>query len=511
MGFVRALRYDTGVPSHDAPLDLLIIGAGLSGIGMAAHLVRQLPEKRFAILERRARMGGTWDLFRYPGVRSDSDMYTLGYAFAPWAGDRSVATGAEILGYLEDVARDHGLTDAIHCNCSVRSADWDSTSGLWTVHADTPDGLAEYRTRFLFAGAGYYDYDTPHDPALPGLERFGGDVLHPQFWPQDFEATGRRIAVIGSGATATTLVPALTRAGAQVTMIQRTPSWYYAEPGRDRLALGLRRLLPLQWAYRLIRWRNNLLQYAFYRHSRRKPQDVADYLLKRVRKDMGPAYKARDFTPPYGPWQQRLCFVPDGDLFAVIREGKARMVTGLIDSVTESGIRMADGESVEADTLVTATGLKLATLGNMAVSMDGAPVDFSEHWYYRNCMFSNVPNFAALFGYLNSAWTARVDSVAKWLCRLFAQMDAWETDVVTPYLPDDHALTEADPLAGFSSGYLDRGRGLIPKSAAQGPWRLSHDWLGDRKALRETPIDDGNLRFQRIARREALAPDAQLS
>ncbi|KHK93628.1 flavin-containing monooxygenase [Novosphingobium malaysiense] len=494
----------------EPPLDLLIIGAGISGIGMAAHLVRRLPGKRFAILERRERLGGTWDLFRYPGVRSDSDMYTLGFEFAPWTGDRAVARGEEILSYLHDVARDHGVLDAIRYRRTVRRADWDSTSRLWTVRADTPDGPQDYRARFVFAGSGYYDYDTPHDPAIPGIAQFRGEMLHPQFWPQDFDPSGKRIAVVGSGATAVTLVPALAEAGARVTMVQRTPSWYYAEPGRDRLALLLRRFLPSRWAYALIRLRNNLLQYWLFRQSRRNPQDVSQYLLNRVKKEMGPKFADRDFAPPYGPWEQRLCFVPDGDLFTALREGHARIVTGTIDSVTDGGLHMDDGEFVEADVIVTATGLKLATLGKMTVSLDGTPVDFSQHWYYRNCMFSNVPNFAALFGYLNAAWTARVDTVATWLCRLLAQMDTWDADTVTPHLPADHGLTEADPLDGFSSGYLNRGRGLIPKSAADGPWRLSHDWLGDRRALREAPIDDGNLRFGRTPRREPLAPAAQL-
>lgn len=498
------LRYDASMtaeaPIDDvAPLDVLILGAGISGIGTAAHLVRNFPEKRFLILERRERPGGTWDLFRYPGVRSDSDMYTLGYGFKPWTGERSIAQGEEVLNYLGEVAEEYDLLSAMRFGHTASNAAWDSASGRWTVTAETSGGHKTYHARFLISACGYYDYDHPHDAQIPGLPSFAGEILHPQFWPSDFDPSGKRIAVIGSGATAVTLVPALADKGADVTMVQRSPSWFYAESAHDRLALLLRRLLPARWAYALIRARNTWLHDWFYNKARRDPEGVGAYLLSRTQRELGASWDAMAFTPSYAPWIQRLCFVPDGDFFAAIRSGKARVVTGAIEDVSPEGLHMADGSHIAADAIVTATGLKLQTLGGLQVSLDGVPVDFSKHWYYRNCMFSNVPNFAALFGYLNAAWTARVDMVGEWLCRLFAQMDAWDANIVVPSLREGHDLEEADALAGFTSGYLERGRDIIPRSALQEPWRLNHDLLADRKALREAPIDDGILTFSRAS------------
>lgn len=489
------------------PLDILIVGAGVSGIGMAAHVRRALPHKRLAILERREQIGGTWDLFRYPGVRSDSDMYTLGYGFAPWRGKRAVASGEEILGYLDVVVEAHDLRGAIHPATTVLGADWNAAAGLWTVTAQDGEGPYTLDARFLFIGAGYYDYDQPAPAAIPGLERFAGPIIHPQSWPAEAEWAGKHVVVIGSGATAVTLTPAMALEAAQVTMLQRTPSWFYAQPGTDTLADGLNRLLPATWAYKLVRHKNVALQDYLFRQSRKNPEGTGAYLQARLRKELGPHYDASDMTPPYGPWRQRLCFVPDSDLFAAVRKGRAEIVTGEIAQVEPDGLVLRDGRRLPADMIVTATGLRLAPLGKIAVSLGGEPVRFDEHWYYRNCMFSNVPNFAALFGYLNAAWTLRVDLVGEWLCRLFAQMDAWQADVVTPLLPENHRLVEADPLAGFTSSYLRQGRHLIPKSAQAGPWRLSHDYPADRRELREAPIDDGWLAFERVR----VAGERQLS
>ncbi|VWX47107.1 NAD(P)/FAD-dependent oxidoreductase [Novosphingobium sp. 9U] len=491
----------------ESPLDILIVGAGISGIGMAAHVRRALPHKKIAIVERRQRIGGTWDLFRYPGVRSDSDMYTLGFSFAPWRGKRAVATGEEILGYLDSVIEAHDLRGAIHAGTTVRSADWSDAIGLWTVAAQDEGGEYTLTTRFLFIGAGYYDYDEPAAATIPGLERFAGRVIHPQAWPTDADWAGKHVVVIGSGATAVTLTPAMARDAAQVTMLQRTPSWFYAQPGTDKIAQVLNRVLPAKWAYRLVRYKNVALQDYFFRQSRKDPEGTGAYLQARLRNEIGAAYDPASMTPPYGPWRQRLCFVPDSDLFAAMRDGRARLVTGEIAQVEPHAILLRDGRRLPADVIVTATGLRLAPLGKIAVSIDGEPVRFAEHWYYRSCMFSNVPNFAALFGYLNAAWTLRVDLVGEWLCRLFAQMDAWDLQLVTPLLPADHALVEADPLAGFTSSYLQQGRHLIPKSARGGPWRLSHDYPADRREMREAPIDDGWLAFRRVR----VAGERQLS
>ena len=480
------------------PLDVIIVGAGISGIGMAAHLAERLPGKRFTILERRAALGGTWDLFRYPGIRSDSDMYTLGYDFAPWREDDAIAQGERILAYLHRVVEERGLEGRIAYGRTVISADWDSAAALWRLKLRLADGgEAQLAGRFLYMGTGYYDYDEAHDPAIPGLERFAGTVAHPQFWPADLDWTDKRVVVIGSGATAVTLIPAMADKAAHVTMLQRTPTWYIVNPARDRLANLLRRVIPEAWAYKLIRWRNQRMQEWLFNRSRAKPDAVGGFLKQVAQKALGDSWREADFTPPYGPWEQRMCLVPDGDMFAAIRAGKASVATGTIAAVEADGIRLTSGELIPADIIVTATGLKLATLGKVAVSMDGVPVDFPASFYYRDCMFSNVPNFAALFGYLNAGWTLRVDVVARWLCRLIGQMDAWGAEVATPVLPPNHDLVAYQPFDLFSSGYLQRGKHLIPQSATTAPWRIHMHYREDRRELAEAPIDDGWMRFER--------------
>jgi cation diffusion facilitator CzcD-associated flavoprotein CzcO len=481
------------------PLDVLIVGAGISGIGMAAHLARECPGKRFLIVERRARAGGTWDLFRYPGVRSDSDMFTLGYSFAPWREERSIAGGEAILGYLDDVIDGSGLSERMRFGQTVRAADWDSNTGLWTVQMQNEAGqTSTFATRFLFLGSGYYDYDKPYEPQISHLESFGGLTIHPQFWPEGFDYAGKKVVVIGSGATAATLVPAMADKAAQVTLLQRTPSWYLTRPAEDRAASWLRRLLPTRLAYALTRIKNVRMQDYLFRKSRNEPERMKEFLHKQLQEQLGSAFNPPDFTPPYGPWEQRMCLIPDGDLFAVIRSGKAQIVTGQIDRVDKTGIRLEDGRHLDAEVIVTATGLRVMLFGKIALSLDGVPVNIADRFYYRHCMFSNVPNFAALFGYLNASWTLRVDIVAQWLCRLLGQMDTWGVDVATPHLPADHALVEDQPFESFSSGYLKRAHGLIPRSARAAPWQIGMDYLEDRKALRDAPIDDGILRFERV-------------
>ena len=476
------------------PLDILIVGAGISGIGMAAHLGERCPGKSYAILERRERIGGTWDLFRYPGIRSDSDMFTLGFKAEPWRDERAIAPGETIRNYLTEVAERRGIARHIRFGRTVQAADWDSTTRLWTVTLDDGSTLA---ARFLYLGSGYYDYDDPHDAGIPGLADFSGLTLHPQFWPEDFDYSNKRIVVIGSGATAVSLVPALAERAGQVIMLQRTPTWYLIRPTRDPLANLVFRLLPARWAHRINRGKNALLQHLFIARSRARPEAVKEFLHGELAKELGPDFDRAAFTPPYPPWNQRMCLVPDGDLFKAMKAGKAEVVTGVIDRVDQAGIRLADGRRLDADVIVTATGLRLAVLGKISVSLNGTPVKFSDHWYYRNCMFSNLPNFAALFGYLSAGWTLRVDLVADWLCRLFNHMDAWGMDVVTPHLPADHGLSEFDVFGLFSSGYLARGKHLVPKSATEAPWRISMNYMTDRTEMRDAPIDDGHLRFER--------------
>jgi monooxygenase len=485
-------------------LDMAIVGAGISGIGMAARFGREFPGKRYAVLERRERLGGTWDLFRYPGVRSDSDMFTLGYDFAPWRDPRSIGPGEAIRDYLEQVASDEGVRPHIRFGHAVRTGDWDSTAGLWRLTCEREDGgEVEIAARFLFLGSGYYDYDEPYDAGIPGLERFAGQVIHPQSWPERTDYAGKRVVVIGSGATAVTLVPAMAESAAHVTMLQRTPSWYLVMPSRDRLSNLVRKVLPAGWAHRLIRFKNAVLQAMFVGRSRRKPDQVKRFLRRQLRTELGPAYRAADFTPPYDPWEQRLCLVPDGDLFKAIKAGRAGIVTGRIERVESQGILLDDGQLLPADVIVTATGLKLSFLGKIALSLDGQPVDITQHFYYRNCMFSNVPNLSALFGYLAAGWTLRVDLVSEYLCRLIRQMDAWDMQLVTPVLAEGQALEADDVFGAFSSGYLERGRHLIPRSAKAAPWRISMDYLADRRELRERPIDDGVLRFERRSQTRA--------
>jgi monooxygenase len=484
------------------PYDVVIVGAGISGIGMAARLGRDLPEKRYAVLERRAQLGGTWDLFRYPGVRSDSDMFTLGYDFAPWRDARSIGPGEAILDYLQDVATSEGVLEHIRFGHTVRSADWDSAAGLWRLTCERSDGtLRIVEARFLFLGSGYYDYDEPYDAGIPGLDSFAGSVIHPQHWPAGADYAGRQVVVIGSGATAVTLVPAMAESAAKVTMLQRTPTWYLVMPTRDRLSNLIRKLLPASWAHRLIRLKNALLQAMFVGRSRSKPEAVKRFLRRQLIAHLGPDYHPADFTPPYGPWEQRMCLVPDGDLFEAIKAGRAEIVTGRISQVETGGITLEDGRHLPAEVIVTATGLKLSFLGKIALSLDGRPIDITRHYYYRNCMFSNVPNLAALFGYLSAGWTLRVDLVTDYLTRLLAQMDAWNVQVATPYLARDHDLEDDDVFGAFSSGYIERGRHLIPRSATRAPWRISMDYLADRRDMREAPIDDGVLRFHRVGRR----------
>jgi monooxygenase len=477
------------------PVDVLIIGAGISGIGMAARLKADCPQRSFVMLERREAIGGTWDLFRYPGIRSDVDMYTLGFGFQPWRGKRDIADAGSILEYLNNVVDSHGIREHIRFGQTVLAADWDSATALWTL--TIADGTAQ-RARFLFLGAGYYDHDNPHDAAIAGIENFAGDVIHPQFWPDGYDHAGKRVVVIGSGATAVSMLPALAETAAQVTMLQRTPSFYLMRPWVDTFARKLRKVLPEKWVFAMIRRRNALMTNFLYHRCRNNPKGMAAFLTGPVRERLGTHFQPADFTPPYNPFEQRICIVPDGDMFDAIKSGKAEIVTGQIAGVDKAGIVLEDGRRIDADVIVTATGLKIAVAGKIAVNVDGAAVNFADHFYYRNCMFSNVPNLAVMFGYLNAGWTLRVDIVTDWLTRLWNQMDAWKMDIATPYLPKDHALVEHPVFEVFSSGYLQRARALLPKSATTAPWQISMDYPTDRKAMRDAVIDDGVMRFERV-------------
>jgi monooxygenase len=484
--------------------DVLIVGGGISGISMAAHLKMLCPSLTFAILERRDNIGGTWDLFRYPGVRSDSDMHSLGFRFEPWIHDQAIADGEAIREYLARVVDQRGIAPHIRFGCRVLAADWRADAALWQVTVEDRQHRRQMAARFLYLASGYYDYDEPYDAGLPGLGRFEGEIVHPQFWPEGFDYADKRVVVIGSGATAVTIVPAMADKAAHVTMLQRTPTWMAAGPSRDKWANRLRRWLPRRLAYWLTRQKNIRLHQLFFNRARAKPDKAAAYLTARLRDELAEHYRAEHFQPTYGPWQQRLCLVPDGDFFEALQAGRASVVTGAIAAFEPDGVVLTSGERIPADVVVTATGLRLALGGKIAISLDGEPVDFSRRWFYRGCMFSNLPNFAVVFGYLNASWTLRADNTARYVCRVQNEMRHKGADTVVPCLAEDHGLVEDDVVV-FSSGYLQRARPLIPKSAAELPWRLNMDYLADCRDFRKRPVDDGVLRFETRAVRAGEA------
>jgi monooxygenase len=484
--------------------DVLIVGAGLSGIGAAVHLQRRCPGRSYRILERRDAIGGTWDLFRYPGVRSDSDMHTLGYSFKPWIHDRSIADGPSILDYVRETAREHGVEPHIDFDRKVIRADWLGEEARWTVTAQRSNGAHErYTCAFLFLCSGYYSYDEGHDPDFPGREDFDGRIVHPQFWPADLEHAGKRVVVIGSGATAITLVPEMAKTAAHVTMLQRSPTYVISRPARDAVANTLRRFLPLRAAYTLTRWKNVLLQQFFFRLARRRPEPTRRRLLAEVRKALGPGYDVdAHFSPRYGPWDQRLCLIPDSDLFEAINAGRAAVATGGIDRFTPTGIRLKSGEEIPADIIVTATGLKVEVAGGAEIFLDGEKVEFARTLNYKGVMFSGVPNFASTFGYTNASWTLKADLTSEYIARLLTHMDAIGADVVVPHLDDPAAIGEA-PLVDFSSGYIRRAIDRLPKQGKVKPWRLDQSYFHDLVALRYGRIDDGVMRFSTAPRQRA--------
>jgi monooxygenase len=473
-------------------VDVLIVGAGISGIGAAYHVQDALPGRRYAILEARERLGGTWDLFRYPGIRSDSDMHTLGYRFRPWTEAKAIADGPSILRYVQDTAREHGIDEHIRYGHRVVRAAWSTADARWTVDVERA-GSGETVTLtcdFLFCCSGYYRYDEGYTPELPGTDRFGGRIVHPQHWPEDLDYDGRRVVVIGSGATAVTLVPAMTDRAAHVTMLQRSPSYIMAVPGEDPVANVLRRRLPERLAYRIVRWKNVALHTLVYRASRRWPDRVRKLIRAQVRRQLPDGYDVdTHFKPSYDPWDQRLCIVPQGDLFTAIRAGHASVVTDHIETFTERGIRLRSGAELEADIVVTATGLNLLAFGGLQLSVDGADVDLSETMAYKGMMLSGVPNFAFAIGYTNASWTLKVDLAAQYVCRLLAELDRTGTRICVPR-NDDPTVTP-EPLLDFQAGYVLRSLDAFPKQGSKAPWKLRQNYLRDVATLRYGTLDDG--------------------
>jgi len=495
----------TEPPQH---VDLLIVGAGLSGIGAAHHLQERCPGRSYAILEARDAIGGTWDLFRYPGIRSDSDMHTLGYRFRPWTDSQSIAEGPKILRYIEDTAREAGIDRHIRFNHRAVAAAWSSAEALWTVEAErTETGETVILTcDFLFLNSGYYRYDQGYTPEFPGIERFGGQVVHPQHWPEDLDYAGKRVVVIGSGATAMTLVPAMAKDAAQVTMLQRSPSYVVSMPGEDGIAIRLRRFLPDKAVYAIVRWKNVFLQGVSYRLSRRRPELMKKLLRRGVMKALPPGYDVdTHFSPRYNPWDQRLCLVPDADLFKAIGEGSAEIVTDRISSFTERGIQLESGRELEADIAITATGLNLLFLGGIRLTVDGEEPEIPRALTYKGMMLNDVPNFAYTLGYTNASWTLKADLTAEYICRLLNHMDATGNRIAMPTVTDP-AVTE-EPLLDFNSGYVLRSLAELPKQGSKEPWKLRQNYPIDLRMLRHGPIDDGTMRFSEpVPQRRPLEP-----
>lgn len=478
--------------------DVLIIGAGLSGIGVACHLMGEVPDRFVAVLERRDRMGGTWDLFRYPGVRSDSDMYTFGYKFRPWQDVKVLADGASIRQYLVDTAAQFGVDEKIHYGRKVVSADWSTPQGRWTVttlHEATGETRI-YSCNFLVNCTGYYNYDAGHLPDFPGIDRFEGRCVHPQFWPEDLDYSGRRVVVIGSGATAITLIPAMAGDAEHVTMLQRSPSYVISLPAVDKISQILGRFLPDGWVYAFGRKRNIALQRGVYRACRRWPQLMRRLLLWDVRRRVGPSVSMSNFTPRYLPWDERLCIVPNGDLFKTLSSGQASVVTDQIDTFTEHGIRLASGRELPADIIVTATGLNIQMLGGMTLTVDGEERNLHDQMMYKGVLVQNMPNLAMIFGYTNASWTLKSDIASAYLCRLLAHMDANGYAVATPRDDRDCGL-DVGIMDQMQSGYVRRADNLLPRQGAEHPWRVLMQYEYDAKMLVEDPIEDRALQLRR--------------
>jgi monooxygenase len=481
-------------------LDVLIVGAGLSGIGAAHHLQRQRPGDSYAILEARASIGGTWDLFRYPGIRSDSDMHTLGYRFRPWVEQKAIADGDSILRYVRETAREAGIDRNIRFDRRVVAASFSSDDALWTVTAESAAGEREILTcGFLWMCSGYYRYDQGYTPEFPGIDRFGGEVIHPQHWPEDADCAGKRVVVIGSGATAVTLVPALAADASKVTMLQRSPTYIVSVPGEDAIANWLRRTIGERRAYSVVRWKNVLLQAGFYRLSRRRPGFIRKLIRRGVVRALPPGYDVdKHFNPRYNPWDQRVCLVPDSDLFNSLADGSAEIVTDRIRGFDEGGIELESGRRIDADVVITATGLNLQFLGGAAVSIDGEDADLAHRFTYKGMMLSGVPNLVFTIGYTNASWTLKADLVAEYTCRLLDHIQAGGYDVCAPEVGEG-ALGE-EPLLDFSSGYVLRSIAELPKQGTKEPWKLRQNYPLDLRSLRFGPVDD-QMRFGRASDR----------
>ena len=479
--------------------DVLIVGAGLSGIDAAHHLQKLCPKKTYVILEQRQQIGGTWDLFRYPGIRSDSDMLTMGYSFRPWTSPKAISPGDAIRDYISDTAHDEGIDTHIRFGHRIESASWSTADAQWTVHLTrtAPDGRQEAAAltcNFLFSCAGYYRYSSGYTPEFPNIDRFQGQVVHPQAWPENLDYSGKRVVIIGSGATAVTLVPAMSKTAAHVTMLQRSPTYVISLPEKDVIANFLRRILPSMWAYKLSRWKNVAFMTYIYQFSQRYPDFMKQSIVKKASEHLGPHYDVQThFTPSYKPWEQRMCLVPDADMFEAIKSNRASVVTDQIEAFTPTGIRLKSGQELPADIIVTATGLVMQPFGGLELAVDGRPIDIGQTLAYKGVMISGVPNLAAVFGYINASWTLKADLICSYVCRILNFMDQKSVRQVLPDAGDEKPV--APFVENFTSGYMQRALAAWPKQGANPPWRVNQNYFRDTLAMNWTKVDDGALVF----------------
>lgn len=512
MGQEVAKATKQGDSSDVEHLDVVIVGAGISGVSAAHHIKTGCTDRSFAILEARATMGGTWDLFRYPGIRSDSDMHTLGFAFRPWRDAKAIADGPSIRKYVKATATESGLNEHVRFNHKVVAADFDQATSRWHVTIDNAGVEKQLTCNLLFMCGGYYSYKGGYTPEFKGRDSYRGQVVHPQQWPEDLDYTDKNVLVIGSGATAVTLVPAMADKAAKVTMLQRSPTYVASRPDEDAFANFLRKILPEKLAYRLTRFKNIEMQRFFYNRTKTHPEKVKTALLKMVREQLGDDYDVeKHFTPSYNPWDQRLCLVPNADLFKAINAGKAEVVTEHIDEFVPEGVKLKNGEVLSADIIVTATGLNLEVLGGASFSVDGAPINFADTFSYKGMMYSEVPNLVQTFGYINASWTLRADLTSEYVVRLLNHMSAHNTPQCTPRVaPADAGMTAKPWITDFPAGYMNRSMHLFPKQGDRQPWLNTQDFAQDRKTIRNAPLEDGSLVFA-TAEQALASAEAQRS
>lgn len=476
-------------------VDVLIIGAGLSGIGAAAHLRRECPGKSFALIERRESVGGTWDLFRYPGIRSDSDMFTLGYNFKPWTADKSIADGESILNYIKETAEEYDINDHIHYGLKVIGVSWSSENAAWTVTAicEKTSDVKEFSCSFLMGCTGYYNYDAGFTPDFPGVEQYKGEILHPQKWDESINYDNKKVVIIGSGATAVTLLPSMADRAAHVTMLQRSPTYVATVPEKDHISIALRKFMPEKLVYQMARVRNVGIQRGVYELSKKRPNVVRRALLAAAKRQLGDQFDMTHFKPKYNPWDERLCAVPDGDLFKVLKQGKGSVVTDHIETFTEKGIKLKSGKELEADMIITATGLDLQIFGDIKPTVDGNPVKINDALTYKGAMISGMPNFSMTFGYTNSSWTLKADMIAEYCCRLIKYMDKKN---IAFCIPEPNTADVSDqPFLDLQSGYVMRAKDKLPRQGNSGPWKVVQNYFHDMKMIRYSKINDGSLSF----------------